>query len=105
MFYVMKRLLRGVFLVSVGALLIVGSAATLPSVRMDDSAAPARIKNTTLDATRDRVPGGSVSGVYFARAEWKTLPVEIPGGFWTILAGACMILPFSFSAWTLRKRT
>ena len=105
---------------SLGVLLIpllVASAAWLPGGVIEQEKSPGSLRTTILaksTTAQHHTPsaienrnnsqvslGGSKATL--AQVEWRPLPAEIPG-FGTVLAAACLLLPFALSMWgTLRK--
>ena len=66
--------------------------------------------NTGVNAGSNGADGDAQSvhqaiGLSLAQVDWGSAVLDIPPGFGSIVAGACLILPFGYSAWaTLRKR-
>ena len=93
--------------------LLVTSAAWLPSSTIEQERTPGFV--ATMPEARpaafvpqrpssaNPAPEASAPTAQLAQVDWKPLPTEIPG-LGTILAGACLLLPFALSMWgTLRK--
>lgn len=108
----MNRLLRGVFIGCVLAVVVASSAISLPNSKEERGyrEAPAKDVAFTAPSRTPQLPANQQPsldgpGAYLAQIYWKPFGVEVPSGFWTTLAGACLILPFGLTAWaTTRKR-
>lgn len=90
--------------------LLVASAAWLPAAKTEASKGVAVTANIgTLPTPTGRL--GSVSPVRansnptLAQVEWGRFPLQNPRNVATVVAAACLLLPFGLSMWgTLRKR-
>ena len=96
--------------------LLVASAAWLPSSTIEQekgsvviAPAPTASPTTAIQNKQNRqaslspAPVAPAPKAELAQVDWKPFPTDIPG-LGTLLAGACLVLPFAFSMWaTLRK--
>lgn len=93
--------------------LLLASAAWLPSSTGEQerssvviAPAPTASPSTAIQnrqASLSPAPVAPAPKAELAQVDWKPFPTDIPG-LGTLLAGACLVLPFAFSMWaTLRK--
>jgi len=117
--YFKKFMRRFLVVSSLGILLIpllVASAAWLPGGTIEQQKSAGIIAGTTVadpSAVHRQLPSTVAHGkaqerlagskATLAQVEWRPFPAQIPG-FGTVLASACLLLPFALSMWgTLRK--
>jgi hypothetical protein len=78
------------------------SAGIIPGTTVADPSAVHRRLPSTVEhgKAQERLAGSKAT---LAQVQWRPFPSQIPG-FGTVLASACLLLPFALSMWgTLRK--
>jgi hypothetical protein len=99
----MNKMVGSVFIGAMLALFLVGSAASVPRGKNEQTDAHLA-KSTAADHDSSQP---LLAGYRSPLAHIGRIPVSIriPSGVGTVLAGACLLLPFGLSSWaTLRKR-